>query len=234
MNFERQASRPLRSGQVLVWLVLLPTGGCAGFWYHQNSEPVYVSEGTFRIIQNGSVDQNDSVRHDRLIDQEGLVDRCFLEKTGLRNLPSFDAIAGDEVLRYVVDNLDVRPDESEPSVYHINYHCSKPDDARTVINNLLIRYSKELRMGPNTGDLQQAWRLKLHEQLNQYQIEDKQFRDWIFDFIQDMRPSIQTEILSQPSSGKLVSPDAIVRVLYGIGIGFLMSLFLVSIRRILR
>ena len=137
------------------WLVFLGlvTGMGLGGLYHANSPLVYESTANIRIEPKAprifnvsgseamlpSSEDDILTRHDRMIGQDFLVRLC-LEKNGLNNLPSFQDVADDEVVLEVMENLEILPDREDPFIYMLSYRCSKPDDARTLLNNLIETY----------------------------------------------------------------------------------------------
>ncbi len=60
------------------------------------------------------------------------------------DLPSFADIPEDEVVEFVMENLEITNDKEEPVIYELVYLSSKPDDAQTVLNNLIATYKDEL------------------------------------------------------------------------------------------
>ena len=137
------------------WLVFLGlvTGMGLGGLYHANAPLVYESTANIRIEPKAprifnvsgseamlpSSEDDVLTRHDRMIGQDFLLRLC-LEKNGLNNLPSFQDVKDDEVVREVMENLEVLPDLEDPFIYMLTYRCSKPDDARTLLNNLIETY----------------------------------------------------------------------------------------------
>lgn len=83
-----------------------------------------------------------AIRHDQLIGQYNIVQRCLLENN-LSALESFSELANDETIPYVMDNLVVTQNKDEQVLYELVYYSSEPDDAQTILNNLIATYETD-------------------------------------------------------------------------------------------
>ncbi len=138
------------------WLVFLGlvTGIALGGLYHAQCETIYESRAKVKIepknpaafrmtnteLMNPSMEMFTS-RHDRLMGQYNIVNLCLAD---LMDLPSFEDIPEDDVVKEVMSNLEITPDKEEPVLYELVYRCGKPEDAQTVLNNLISTYQDEL------------------------------------------------------------------------------------------
>jgi succinoglycan biosynthesis transport protein ExoP len=140
------------------WLVFLGlvTGMALGGLYHAQCETIYESQARVKIeprnpaafrmtnteLMNPNMEMFTS-RHDRLMGQYNIVQRCLTVKD-LMGLDSFNDIPEEQVVELVMDNLEITPDKEEPILYELVYRCNDQDDARTVLNNLIATYNEVL------------------------------------------------------------------------------------------
>ncbi|MEM7782804.1 MAG: polysaccharide biosynthesis tyrosine autokinase [Planctomycetota bacterium] len=141
------------------WLVFLGlvTGMALGGLYGAQCKDVYKSEAKVRIepkdpmvifqtvhqkaMLPGAKDL--AIRHDQLIGQPNIVRKC-LNNNGLTGLGSFADLPEEEIVTDVVDNLEVTQNKEEIMLYDLQFYSSKPDDAQTLLNNLIATYEKDL------------------------------------------------------------------------------------------
>ena len=141
------------------WLVFLGLvcGMALGGLYGAQCEDVYLSEAKVRIepkdpmvifqtvhqkaMLPGAKDL--AIRHDQLIGQPNIVQRCLSEK-GLDGLRSFKDIPADKRVSSICDKLEITQNKEEVMLYDLQYYSSRPDDAQTLLNNLIATYEKEL------------------------------------------------------------------------------------------
>ncbi len=141
------------------WLVFLGlvSGIALGALYDAQCETVYKSEAAVKIepkdplyLQMSSGSQymlpgaaDMTIRHDQLIGQYNIVSRCILEKK-LTNLESFKALKEDDIVPEVMKNLSVTQNKEEDVLYELVFYSSDPEDAETILNNLIDTYETDL------------------------------------------------------------------------------------------
>ena len=141
------------------WLVFLGlvTGMALGAIYDAQCETIYKSVAKIKIEPKDPLylpmSQNSrtmfpmaadmAIRHDQLIGQYNIVQRCLLENN-LSALESFADLANDETIPNVMNNLVVTQNKDEQVLYELVYYSSEPDDAQTILNNLIATYETDL------------------------------------------------------------------------------------------
>ena len=115
------------------WIVFLGmiTGMGLGTLVHYQTPPIYESTAQVRIepkdkmvmhLSNSELmlpTVNEGARHDKIIASQLTVRACF-EANDLYQLPSFEDMNEDDVIIYVLNNLEVAPDKEDPLVYNLS------------------------------------------------------------------------------------------------------------------
>jgi len=141
------------------WLVFLGivTGMALGALYHAQCETTYKSEAAVKIEPKDPLfvamsnqqaymgpDAVDvGVRHDEFIGRPNVVNQC-MTKNKLTNLRCFENLPEDKIVPEVIDNLEVVQNQQEEILYELVFHSSRPDDAQTILNNLIATYEDQL------------------------------------------------------------------------------------------
>lgn len=139
------------------WLVFLGlvTGMGLGALYDAQCETVYRSVAKVKIEPKDPVVMPMSnqrilptaaeltIRHDQLIGQYNIVDNC-LTKYDLKNLTSFENLSEDKIVPTVMSNLEVSQNKEEQVLYDLVFYSSEPEDAQTILNNLIRSYEENL------------------------------------------------------------------------------------------
>ncbi len=141
------------------WLVFLGiiTGMALGALYHAQCETTYKSEAKVKIepkdplfvaMSNqqaymGPEAVDVGVRHDQFIGQTNVVAEC-LTKNKLNNLRCFENLPEDNIIPEVKENLEVVQNQQEEILYELEFKSSRPDDAQTLLNNLIATYEDQL------------------------------------------------------------------------------------------
>jgi hypothetical protein len=139
---------------------------------HFLSEPVFESSAKFKIslVSPEQVDgEFTAVRHDRILGQLLCVEKA-IEANQLYRLKSLDGLDKSTALQTVVDGLEVTT--SEPEIYDVRLRLSDPQDARTVLNNLLKSYSGYLLENSEQNQDQLATAVNLFESLQRESSEN--------------------------------------------------------------
>ena len=139
------------------WIVFLGmiTGIGLGTFVHYQTAPIYKSSAMVRIepkdpmvmrVSQGDLmlpSVNEGTRHDKIIATQLTVRACF-EANDLYGLSSFVDMQEDDVIKYVLENLEVLPDKEDPLVYRLNFKTFEKTDARVVLSHLILTYEKDL------------------------------------------------------------------------------------------
>jgi polysaccharide biosynthesis transport protein len=140
------------------WLVFLGmvTGLLLGGLFNAQCESVYRSEAKVKIEPRKStvmqitntnpvapVTEDFEMRHDRLIGEHNIVQKC-LHENNLMDLRSFIDMPKEEVIEYVKENLYARPDREEKSLYTIKFYCRDQEEVSMILNHLINTYKAEL------------------------------------------------------------------------------------------
>lgn len=145
-------NKPLRIAIYLIILFVMTCMGVgAGMAYHALAKTTYESRAVFRIdvrkipqpFENLDFSRTTEARHDRLMTQPNIIQTCLL-KNRLTNLRTFESTAEDDIVPMVQDNFVVTQDPTEPTLYTAVLRCSRPDDAQTLLNNLIHAYCTDL------------------------------------------------------------------------------------------
>jgi len=156
------------------WLVFLGvvTGMALSALYHAQCETVYKSEAAIKIepkdpmylqLSNSKFMGPDAVdpgvRHDQFIGRHNVVNDC-LNKNKLNNLRCFEDLPENRIVPEVIEHLTVAQNRQEEILYELVYHCSRPDDAQTILNNLIATYESQLEEQYKNDSLEVATLLK--------------------------------------------------------------------------
>ena len=141
------------------WLVFLGlvTGMALGGLYNAQCETIYESVARVKIEPKDPLyiplSPNDRsimplatdlmVRHDQLIGQPNIVNQC-LTQNKLLELKSFEDLSVNEIVPDVINNLLIEQNREEPILYELTYKSKKPEDAQTILNNLIATYESNL------------------------------------------------------------------------------------------
>lgn len=140
------------------WLVFLGllTGLALGGLFNANTEPIFVSEAKVQIEPRKKIpvqitgttpvvplSEDFEMRHDRLIGEYNIVDKCFKENK-LGSLESFAHLKDDEIVPAIMENIYAKPDREERTLYEIKFYWRNQNDVATILNLLIATYKQEL------------------------------------------------------------------------------------------
>jgi len=162
------------------WLIFLGLiiGMGLGALYHAQCETIFKSEARVKIEPKKSVffrvrregdyvpDMGGGARHDQLINQFNIINSC-LSNNKLNTLRCFDQLSEDKIIPYVKKNLEVIQNREEPILYQLVFKSSRPDDAQTILNNLIDTYESDLEAQYSEESQKVATLLKtMHEKFD--------------------------------------------------------------------
>ena len=137
-------------------LILLPlvlgglglfVGAICGFLHNQFSETTYESEAIIRIsdpIESAGNEVLAHRDHASMFRTRAIIQRTFDTTDGIYSLASFDDNPKDDVIESVHENLKGEPYGNDGQNFRLIYRSTNPDDARTILSNLIETYRTSL------------------------------------------------------------------------------------------
>ena len=142
---------PERKNNTAIWIVIylaiLATTTClgllVGFVYYRVCPAKYRSDATFLVDRHPAGLGHNQLQHEELILHPEFI-KTVLESNQLYSLRCFDDLPTEEALQHTLANLEVVPNPNVPEIYSVRLFSNRPNDAQTIVTNLLASYAKKL------------------------------------------------------------------------------------------
>ena len=199
----------------------------AGATYHWLCPTKYRSDAAFYLDRHPAMPGKSQLDHEKLMTQPEFV-KSVLDSNKLYELRCFDDFSQEQSLQRTLENLQVRQNASEASIYNVRLYSSRPDNAQTIVSSLLASYKETVAQAEwSSPDSEPSASTQLPNQKDQQEVDPKKIAE--LEFVEAVSKSglvrkPRLQILEPATYGKPVWPILpvilLVSGLMGITAGF--------------